>query len=56
MSEIDFSEASRIVAVPPKPWDAASSGRVILVEDDHAYVAEVEGQATPALTPFLKDC
>jgi two-component system response regulator ChvI len=37
MSEIDFSEASRIVAVPPKPWGAASSGRVIFVEDDDIY-------------------
>jgi two-component system, OmpR family, response regulator ChvI len=37
MSEIDFSEASRVVAVPPKPWDAASSGRVIFVEDDDVY-------------------
>jgi two-component system response regulator ChvI len=37
MSEIDFSEASRTIAVPPKPWDAASSGRVIFVEDDDIY-------------------
>ena len=37
MSEIDFSEASRIIAVPPKPWDAASSGRLIFVEDDDIY-------------------
>jgi two-component system response regulator ChvI len=37
MLEVDVSGASGSGAMPPKPWDAASSARVILVEDDDIY-------------------
>jgi two-component system response regulator ChvI len=37
MQQVDLSEVSRLDAARPKPWGAASSGRVVLVEDDETY-------------------